>query len=56
MHTETIETPAGPLRSFLAASARLTAVTRCEAVYDKQQTFAGGAPVVRSVKCGPGGP
>jgi len=31
-------------------------VTRCEAVYEKQQTFAGGAPVVRSVKCGPGGP
>lgn len=32
------------------------AVTRCEAVYEKQPTFAGGAPVVRSVKCGPGGP
>ena len=31
-------------------------VTHCEAVYEKQQTFAGGAPVVRSVKCGPGGP
>ena len=31
-------------------------VTRCEAVYEKQQTFAGGAPIVRSVKCGPGGP
>jgi hypothetical protein len=31
-------------------------VTRCEAVYEKQQTFTGGAPVVRSVKCGPGGP
>jgi len=31
-------------------------VTRCEAVYEKQQTFAGGAPVVRSVECGPGGP
>jgi len=37
-------------------SRRLPAtVTRCEAVYEKQQTFAGGAPVVRSVKCGPGG-
>jgi hypothetical protein len=31
-------------------------VTRCEAVYEKQQTFAGGAPVMRSSKCGPGGP
>jgi len=31
-------------------------VTRCEAVYEKQQTFAGGAPVLRSGKCGPGGP
>jgi len=31
-------------------------VTRCEAVYEKRQTFAGGAPVVRSVKCGPGSP
>jgi len=31
-------------------------VTRCEVVYEKQQAFAGGAPVVRSVKCGPGGP
>jgi hypothetical protein len=29
-------------------------VTRCEAVYEKQQTFAGGAPVMRSSKCGPG--
>jgi hypothetical protein len=28
-------------------------VTRCEAVYEKQQTFAEGAPVVRSVKCRP---
>lgn len=31
-------------------------VTRCEAVYEKQQTFAGGAPVMCSSKCGPGGP
>ena len=31
-------------------------VSRCEAVYERQQTFAGGAPIVRSVKCGPGGP
>ena len=31
-------------------------VTRCEAVYEKQQSFASGAPVVRSVRCGPGGP
>ncbi len=31
-------------------------VTRCEAVYEKQQTFAGGAPVVRLVKCSPGSP
>ena len=31
-------------------------VTRCEAVYDKQQTFSGGEPVMRSSKCGPGGP
>jgi hypothetical protein len=28
-------------------------VTRCEAVYEKQQSFIGGAPVVRSVTCGP---
>jgi len=31
-------------------------VTRCEAVFEKQQSFAGGAPVMRSSKCGPGGP
>ena len=31
-------------------------VTRCEAVYEKEQTFASGAPVMRSSKCGPGGP
>jgi len=28
-------------------------VTRCEAVFEKNQTFAGGAPVARSAKCGP---
>jgi hypothetical protein len=28
-------------------------VTRCEAVYAKDMTFIGGAPVVRSVTCGP---
>jgi len=28
-------------------------VTRCEAVYEKQQSFIGGAPVVRSAVCGP---
>src|SRR5215468_3880925 len=28
-----------------------TTVTRCEVVYEKQQTFAGGAPVMRSSKC-----
>jgi hypothetical protein len=31
-------------------------VTRCEAVYEKQQSFIGGAPVVRSVACGPAAP
>ena len=29
------------------------AVTRCEAVYEKELHFIGGAPVVRSVACGP---
>jgi hypothetical protein len=31
-------------------------VTRCEAVYEKQLSFIGGAPVVRSVACGPAAP
>jgi hypothetical protein len=31
-------------------------VTRCEAVYEKQLSFIGGAPVVRSVACGPTAP
>ncbi len=31
-------------------------VTRCEAVYEKQLSFIGGAPVVRSVACGPAMP
>jgi len=29
-------------------------VTRCEIIYEKNQSFIGGEPVVRSVKCGPG--
>ncbi len=31
-------------------------VTRCEAVYETQQSFIGGAPVVRSAACGPAAP
>ena len=31
-------------------------VTRCEAVYEKQLSFIGGAPVVRSVACAPATP
>jgi hypothetical protein len=28
-------------------------VTRCEAIFEKNQSFAGGASVARSAKCGP---
>lgn len=28
-------------------------VTHCEAIFEKDQSFAGGAPVARSAKCGP---
>ena len=30
-------------------------VTRCEAVYEKEQRFADGAPVLRMSRCGPEG-
>jgi len=46
---------AAPQSGWTAGLDKLPAEAAGVSVFDGPQTFAGGAPVVRSVKCGPGG-